>query len=248
MGKKVSQLTSLSTYNGSPQVPVSVLSSSTTLTANTISFSSIDNSINDSENNLISSGFALNMALNIEGANNSENNFYSGTITSLSESKAIISGVNLVSEIANNSITLTAWESLRTSFSNISITGSYDDLLDTPNLITWTTPENQHVVTLSIDTFTISKSNGTIQNIILTDNNQNIVMDSDWNSGNSGELYIFGVNDYTFTWPSGVVWVDDDNDFADVTTGQWVRVVFEKRTFLSTDYWLFSKAGFITLS
>lgn len=140
MGKKVSQLVSLSNYNGTPQTPVSVLSSSTVLTANTISFSSTDNSINDSSNQLISTGFALNMAVNVEGSES--NDFYSGLITSLSSSKAILSGVTLVNESVGNIITLNAWESHRMDVSNVAITGSYNDLLDTPSIPSSTTEIN----------------------------------------------------------------------------------------------------------
>lgn len=118
MGKRISQLTDAGALTGAELFALSRLSTTVTITATTISALASDNSYNDSGLNFVASGFAVGQAVKVTGfTGNVANNIASGVITALTTAKMTIGGADgdvIVDDAAGESVTITAWESVRT--------------------------------------------------------------------------------------------------------------------------------------
>lgn len=123
MTKSFSQFPENAGLDGTELVPVSVLSASVTITAATISALASDNSFNDSGSGFVAAGFAVDDRVNVVGfTGNVANNIISGVITALTTGKMTIGGTDgdvIVDDAAGESVTITKWESERTTAQDI---------------------------------------------------------------------------------------------------------------------------------
>lgn len=123
MAKKVSTLTAAGTLTGNELVMVSQLSTTVTITATTISAQASDNSYNDSGSGFVTAGFAVDDQVRVTGfTGNVANNIVSGKITLLNASKMVIGGTDgdvIVDDAAGESVTITKWDSARTTIDDI---------------------------------------------------------------------------------------------------------------------------------
>lgn len=119
MPQKISQMTAAGSLTGDELVEVSVLSTSVTITAATISALASDNSFNDSANGFLAAGFAVGDQVRVQGfTGNVANNIFTGTVTSAAAGKLIIGGADgdvIVDDAAGESVTITKWETRRTT-------------------------------------------------------------------------------------------------------------------------------------
>src|SRR5687768_12083814 len=119
-----SQLTAAGTLTGAEAVAISVLSTTVTVTAATISAVASDNSYNDSGNGFLAAGFAVGNRVKVTGFTGTvANNIYSGVVTAATASKLTIGGTDgdvIVDDAAGESVTITKWESRRTTISDFS--------------------------------------------------------------------------------------------------------------------------------
>lgn len=124
---KISQLTAAPSLLGSEIVEISKLSTSVTITATTLSAQASDNSYNDSGSGFVAAGFAVGDNVRVQGfTGNTANNIFSGTITALTASKMAIGGTDgdvIVDDAAGESVTITKWETRRTSLQEIVASG-----------------------------------------------------------------------------------------------------------------------------
>jgi hypothetical protein len=130
MSASTSQLASV-TPVGTHLVPLSRPSASITITAATISALASDNSYNDSGNGFVAAGFAVRQRVRVTGfTGNVANNIAVGVITALTAGKMTIGGTDgdvIVDDAAGESVTITAWESVRAT-----VQALLDLILDAP--------------------------------------------------------------------------------------------------------------------
>lgn len=123
MSKRISQLTSAATLAGTELVEVSKLSATVTKTATTISADSTDNSYNDSANGFVTAGFTTGKTIKVSGfTGNVANNITSGVVTSVAAGKIIVGGTDgdvIVTDAAGESVTITQWDSMRSTAQDI---------------------------------------------------------------------------------------------------------------------------------
>lgn len=122
MAIKISKMIEAGLLDGSELVEVSKLSDSVTKTATTISAASADNSFSDSGNGFITAGFGIGDTVNVTGFSNPSNNIFSATITIISPGKITIGGADgnvIVNESAGASVTITRWETVRTTTADV---------------------------------------------------------------------------------------------------------------------------------
>lgn len=140
MPQKISQMTAAGSLTGDELVEVSKLSSSVTITATTISALASDNSFNDSANGFVTAGFAVGDQVRVQGfTGNTANNIFTGTVTALTAGKMTIGGTDgdvIVDDAAGESVTITKWETRRTTASTLAgaagiggSTGSLDNAM-----------------------------------------------------------------------------------------------------------------------
>jgi hypothetical protein len=119
MTTKFSQLTAAGALTGAEVLALSKLSASVTITAATLSAAAADNSYNDSGSGFVAAGFAVGQNVKVTGfTGNAANNITSGKITALTTSKMTIGGSDgdvIVDDAAGESVTITAWESARST-------------------------------------------------------------------------------------------------------------------------------------
>lgn len=117
--KKISELAAAAALTGSELVEVSQLSATVTISAGTISAQASDNSYNDSGNGFVAAGFAVGDNVRVSGfTGNAANNIMSGRITALTAGKMTIGGTDgdvIVNDAAGESVTITKWETRRTT-------------------------------------------------------------------------------------------------------------------------------------
>lgn len=111
--KRPSELAAAASLAAGMQFVVSVLSTTVTKTATTISFAAADKSINDSGNGLIAAGFVAGDQVKVTGAANGGNNVFSATGTVVSAGKITTNAGSIVNEAAGANVTITKWESRR---------------------------------------------------------------------------------------------------------------------------------------
>jgi hypothetical protein len=126
MGKKINELTS-ATAGAADLLELSRLSPTVTYTATTLSALASDNSFNDSAAQFIAEGFAVGMSVKVAGfTGNVANNIFTGRITALTTAKMTIGGTDgdvIVDDAAGESVTITAWESRRTTAQEVVTAG-----------------------------------------------------------------------------------------------------------------------------
>lgn len=95
---------------------LSRLSTTVVYTATTISAQASDNSLNDSAGQWLVEGFAAGMTIDVAGFTGTPgNNSGAPVIVSATASKLVLAGVTLVDDAAGESVTVTAYESKRTT-------------------------------------------------------------------------------------------------------------------------------------
>jgi hypothetical protein len=118
MGIRINELTS-AVAAAADMLELSRLSPTVTITASTISAAAADNSYNDSGSGFVAAGFAVGMSVKVAGfTGNVANNIFTGRITALTTGKMTIGGADgdvIVDDAAGESVTVTAWESRRTT-------------------------------------------------------------------------------------------------------------------------------------
>jgi hypothetical protein len=118
MGKKINELTAVAAA-AADLLELSRLSPTVTITASTISAAAADNSYNDSGSGFVAAGFTVGMSVKVAGfTGNVANNIFTGRITALTTGKMTIGGTDgdvIVDDAAGESVTITAWESRRTT-------------------------------------------------------------------------------------------------------------------------------------
>jgi hypothetical protein len=127
MGKKINELAS-ATPAAADLLELSRLSPTVTYTATTLSALASDNSFNDSAAQFVAEGFAVGMSVKVTGfTGNVANNIFTGRITALTTSKMTIGGTDgnvIVDDAAGESVTITAWESVRSTAQDIADLGA----------------------------------------------------------------------------------------------------------------------------
>jgi hypothetical protein len=114
MSKRISQLTAVAAA-AAHLIEVSRLSSSIAYTASTISAQASDNSLNDSAGQFLVEGFVAELGINIAGFTGAGGNNANAVIVSATANKLVLSGVTLADDAAGESVTVTGWESARTT-------------------------------------------------------------------------------------------------------------------------------------
>lgn len=119
MSTYITELDAAEPLDGTEPLIVSQLSPTVAITATTLSAAASDNSFNDSGSGFVSAGFAEGDRVNVAGfTGNTANNLYVGTIETLTAGKMIIAapeGDAIVDDAAGESVTITKWESKRTT-------------------------------------------------------------------------------------------------------------------------------------
>jgi hypothetical protein len=121
--KRLSQIAAAGALLGQELALVSQLSSTVKIAATTLSALASDNSYNDSASGFLTAGFAVGDQVNVVGfTGNTANNIYTASITALTAAKMTIGGVDgnvIVDDAAGETVTITRWDSRRTSLSAI---------------------------------------------------------------------------------------------------------------------------------
>lgn len=138
----ISALLAASSLSGIELVEVSQLSSTVTISATTISAQASDNSYNDSADGFVTAGFEVGQRVRTHGfTGNTANNIEVGYITALTAGKMTIGGTDgdvIVDDAAGETVTISKWESHRTTADAIArrtpFGGWVDDI--TPTQIT----------------------------------------------------------------------------------------------------------------
>jgi hypothetical protein len=131
MVKRITDLPAASTLVGDELLEVSQLSTSVTITENSISAAASDNSFNDSGTGFVSAGFAVGDRIKVTGFANGANNLLVGIVTDLTAGKMTIGGTDgdvIVDESSGASVTVSKWGSRRATLADIGIGGGYDIL------------------------------------------------------------------------------------------------------------------------
>jgi hypothetical protein len=133
MGKKINELTS-ATAAAADLLELSRLSPTVTITASTISAAAADNSYNDSGSGFVAAGFTVGMSVKVTGfTGNAANNIFTGRITALTTGKMTIGGTDgdvIVDDAAGESVTITAWESVRSTAQSVAGQSAAANLTD----------------------------------------------------------------------------------------------------------------------
>ncbi|WP_420584894.1 hypothetical protein [Ruegeria sp.] len=123
----ITQLPDAGTLNGDEFVETSQPSTTTKITATTISAQASDNSYNDSGSGFVTAGFAVGNRVVVAGfSGNAVNNITVAEITALTVAKMTIGGTEgdvIVDEAAGDSVTISKWESRKALMSNIGTGG-----------------------------------------------------------------------------------------------------------------------------
>lgn len=119
LGVERTALAAAGALTGAELIALSKPSATVTITAATISAAAADNSYNDSANGFVTAGFAVGQAVRVQGfTGNTANNILSGVITAAAAGKLTIGGTDgdvIVDDAAGESVTITAWESARST-------------------------------------------------------------------------------------------------------------------------------------
>lgn len=135
------QLPAAAALTGYEPMIVAQLSATITLTAPTISAQASDNSFNDSASGFVAAGFTANKLVHVSGFTGSgANNIYAGLVTAVTAGKLTVAGTDgdvIVDDAAGESVTITQWDTVRTTAQGVANLGGGN--LTTVNLQTGTT-------------------------------------------------------------------------------------------------------------
>ena len=116
-----------SSLTGDELLETARLSTTVTITATTISAAASDNSFNDSGSGFVTAGFAESDYVKVTGfTGDTANNIFIGQITALTAAKMTIGGTDgdvIVDDAAGESVTISKWESVRTSAQDVADLG-----------------------------------------------------------------------------------------------------------------------------
>ena len=136
MGKSIGQLTAAGSLAGTELIEIQKLSATVTITAATISAAAADNSYNDSGSGFVSAGFTVGMHVRVSGfTGNVANNITDAVVTAVTAGKLTIGGTDgdvIVDDAAGESVTITAWESVRATADQLVATVDAADVTYTP--------------------------------------------------------------------------------------------------------------------
>lgn len=131
MSKRISQLPAAAALSGAELVEVSQLSASVTISGTTISAQASDNSFNDSAAGFVAAGFTTGKSVKVIGFTGSgANNIVSGVVTAVTAGKLTIGGTDgdvIVDDAAGESVTITQWESKRSTAQGVADLGGSGD-------------------------------------------------------------------------------------------------------------------------
>lgn len=117
--QRISQLAAAAALVGTELMEVSQLSTTVTLTAVDLSALAADNSINSVAAAFVTAGFVVGMAVKVTGfTGNVANNIVSGVLTAVTAGKLTFGGTDgdvIVDDAAGESVTITAWVSVRST-------------------------------------------------------------------------------------------------------------------------------------
>lgn len=117
------QLPTAAALTGSEPMIVAQPSATITLTATTISAQASDKSFNDSANGFVAAGFTANKLVHVTGFTGSgANNLYAGVVTAVTAGKLTIAGTDgdvIVDDAAGESVTITQWDTVRTTAQDV---------------------------------------------------------------------------------------------------------------------------------
>lgn len=123
----ISGMSAAGALTGDELMEVSQLSATATKTATTISALASDNSYNDSGSGLVAAGFAVGNRVRVQGfTGNVANNILVGVVTALTTGKMTIGGADgnvIVDDAAGESVTITKWETHRTTAQDVADLG-----------------------------------------------------------------------------------------------------------------------------
>ena len=123
MGKSIGQLTAAGSVAGTELIELQKLSTTVTITAATISASAADNSYNDSGSGFVTAGFTVGMHVQVTGFTGSAaNNISDAVVTAVTAGKLTIGGTDgdvIVDDAAGESVTITAWDSVYATASQL---------------------------------------------------------------------------------------------------------------------------------
>ena len=148
MTQRISQMIAASTLTGNELVEVSQPSATVNKTATTMSFDASDNSLNDSGGGLLTAGFTDGKQVRTTGAANGANNIFSARVQSVTANKMIFAspeGDAIVDEPAGASVTVTQWDTRRSTAQAVADVGAGGDAADVSYTPTtpahWTDPD-----------------------------------------------------------------------------------------------------------
>lgn len=120
---RISKLDPAAALDGDELLVISKLNASVTITAATISAQASDNSYNDSANGFVTAGFTVGKAVHVVGfTGNTVNNIFAAVVTAVTPGKLTIGGADgdvIVDDAAGESVTITQWNSVRTSVQDL---------------------------------------------------------------------------------------------------------------------------------
>lgn len=138
MGKSIGQLTAAGSIAGTELIELQKLSATVTITAATLSAAAADNSYNDSGSGFVAAGFTVGMHVRVSGfTGNVVNNITDAVVTAVTAGKLTIGGTDgdvIVDDAAGESVTITAWESVRATADDLAAAATVDaaDVTYTP--------------------------------------------------------------------------------------------------------------------
>lgn len=123
MGKSIGQLTAAGSIAGTELIELQKLSATVTITAATLSAAAADNSYNDSGSGFVTAGFTAGMHVRVSGfTGDVANNITDAVVTAVTAGKLTIGGTDgdvIVDDAAGESVTITAWESVYATASQL---------------------------------------------------------------------------------------------------------------------------------
>lgn len=136
MGKSIGQLTAAGSIAGTELIELQKLSATVTITAATLSAAAADNSYNDSGSGFVAAGFTVGMHVRVSGfTGNVANNITDAVVTAVTAGKLTIGGTDgdvIVDDAAGESVTITAWESVRATADQLAAAVDAADVTYTP--------------------------------------------------------------------------------------------------------------------
>lgn len=226
MAIRISELTDAGTLTGAELLELSRPSSTVTMTATTISAAASDDSLNDSGSGFVSEGFAVGDSVRVSGFTDSANNPFSARILALTAGKMTLDGISLVDEAAGDTVTVTKWDTRRTSLQD-----QADDL----------GPADRSVVSalsISSGVVNIDCSLGDYFTLALNANVTSITFSNLPASGHGASLMLHITQDSTprtVAWPASFKWAG--GSAGAVSTGSGAKDLLAITTFDAGTAW-----------